>query len=373
MNVPRLYFMTTNQNQNQSNEQNHHHHHHHQLRTSSVPQHHQPAQVRPTRARSSRTVPREAFTSLTVNRSVANIAYEERVRGNERTWAPKITTIENLSSQLRERMGEARAASTWANLSSQYKQFVEFVHGLEVPEGESVEMTTLLLLFLEAKLESGIKKSTAKEYSKGLAQTLRKLGHELSQEALTEYRRALDRQGARVPQDQAAPATRANIEAAMVKLTPDEAMGLMLAWKTCSRIGEIQFLLREHVEHAGTDKWIITFPYHKGDPFRLGTVIVTRLERFNDMFITHVQNLREGQQISSLTTGRASAVLQSISPNLSAHSVKRGALITLLQNRTPLSIIQHMAKHRDLETLLIYLPKREVALSLGIEDATLAL
>ena len=77
--------------------------------------------------------------------------------------------------------------------------------------------------------------------------------------------------------------------------------------------------------------------------------------------------------LSDLTTARASATLGRVSPGLTAHSVKRGALVDLLNAGVPLSLIQVIAKHKDLETLLIYLPKVSVAMALGLHEATRSL
>lgn len=56
-----------------------------------------------------------------------------------------------------------------------------------------------------------------------------------------------------------------------------------------------------------------------------------------------------------LLSTRCAKVLKAIDPEMTAHSVKRGALTALLRAGAPLSVIQVIAKHKDLETLLVYL------------------
>ena len=86
--------------------------------------------------------------------------------------------------------------------------------------------------------------------------------------------------------------------------------------------------------------------------------------------LEHLAALGPRAQVSSLTTERAAAILARVNPTLSAHSVKRGALTTLLRANVPLSIIQTIAKHRDLEMTFLYLPRVEVALHLGLHEAS---
>ena len=66
-------------------------------------------------------------------------------------------------------------------------------------------------------------------------------------------------------------------------------------------------------------------------------------------------------------------MLDRATPGLTAHSVKRGALVRMLLRGVPLAIIQMMAKHKDLETLLQYLPRGDVALAMGIDEGSRAL
>ena len=151
---------------------------------------------------------------------------------------------------------------------------------------------------------------------------------------------------------------------------------MMLARLTCSRIGEMEHLERRHLKPHGPVEdglWEIEFPYHKGDPFRLGTVMTVYLGVWSPRIIRHLDTLRSNQRVTPLTTARAAAVLARVDPTLSAHSVKRGALVALLMAKVPMAVIMAFAKHKDLETLYIYLPRAEVALHLGMHDASRAL
>lgn len=305
---------------------------------------------------------------------VQNVASRRLVGTGLTTQRPPTDIrVSHLEASAEERLGEARASTTWASYSSTFKMFLDFISAIE-PE-DHPDWATLIIWFVEWKIERGDCKqmSTAKQYTKVLVPNLRLLGHPVNQEAIQEYRSALDRQGARVPANQAEPATREDIDRALTKCTESEAIGLILAWLTASRIGEIPYLIRESLENPTLDQWIVEFPYHKGDPFRLGTAQVIRAGKYHTRLRQYWDRLRPNQAMSSLTTDRAAALLASINPKLSAHSVKRGALVTLLRAGVPMPILQHLAKHKDIETLFIYLPRREVALALGYDAATAAL
>ena len=194
---------------------------------------------------------------------------------------------------------------------------------------------------------------------------------------LEEYQRALNRQGGKAPEHQALPAEREDVDGAMEYLAPNEQVGLMTEWKTASRTGEMAFLTRDCfvrtiVETPQGPKivWIVTFPYHKGDPFRLGTAIPVDFGTWEPRIMEHWERLLPGERWTTLTTERLSAVLGQVRPGLTSHSVKRGALVTMLRAGVPLALIQAMAKHKDLETLMVYLPRAEVALALRMWEAT---
>jgi len=115
---------------------------------------------------------------------------------------------------------------------------------------------------------------------------------------------------------------------------------------------------------------VITFPFHKGDPFGLSTVVPVVFGEWEPEIHEWWKALPAGARFTNIDTDRLTAMLRRVNPELSSHSVKRGALLTLLRSGVPMTIIQMIAKHKDLETLLVYLPRDEVALTLGIWEAS---
>lgn len=297
--------------------------------------------------------------------------FGKRVEGTRRSRANIPQLVPNTMVGVEGRLLGARAPSTWAGLQSVWKQFVIFSQANFLADDGGLEHEWKIMLFLQAKLEAGlISVATAWQYSKQLRQISRQLRIVFDEDTVKEFQAALKREGALRPESQALPAELGDIVRALEYLSEGEAVGLILAWVTCSRIGEIQHILKGHIEHLREDLWSVTFPYSKGDPFRLGTTIIAHLGRWNNRVAKHVATLVPGQQVSKLETGRVAAVLGRVHEGLTAHSVKRGALTTLLRQGTPMAILQHLAKHKDLDTLLRYLPRVEVALELGMHEAT---
>ena len=284
-----------------------------------------------------------------------------------------------------DRLLNCRGDTRWKDLQSVWKSYLVWAKvWQDLYESQQLAPTFMVMNFLETKMavvnpQTGRKlaKTSAHRYLKDLRQLHKSQDPpiELDNQTLDAYSAGLDRDGGRAPLHQAHPATRADVEATRQFLTPSEYVGMELARKTASRIGEIAALTATHVSSVeGTDGvWQVTFPYHKGDPFRLGTSITFYPSEGLRRSLEQLKTEHPSTPLSDLTTARASATLGRVSPGLTAHSVKRGALVDLLNAGVPLSLIQVIAKHKDLETLLIYLPKVSVAMALGLHEATRSL
>lgn len=285
---------------------------------------------------------------------------------------------EELQALGQDRLLNCRGNTRWADLQSVWKSFLVWSKvWQDLYPDQQLTHTFMVLNFLECKMavinpKTGrvLGKNSAHRYLKDLRQISKSENREMDDATLDAYSTGLDRDGARVPSHQAPPATRRDIEATADILTHSEYVGMELARVTASRIGEMGPLTNEHVSPVSDDIWQVTFPYHKGDPFRLGTTITFCPSERLRLSLEMLRTMPQGTFLTDLTTARAAAVLARVRTGLTAHSVKRGALVDLLEAGVPLSLIQVIAKHKDLETLLIYLPKVSVAMSMGIHEAT---
>lgn len=308
-----------------------------------------------------------AFQTLMLDRSLGNREVRGRLLHVE---------LDDMRARSETRLLGRRSKSRWDNLSSTFKNFVIWVaEELRGPDLEGINVAWKIVWWVEAKLHAKhVDYPTARKYVKNLVQTSQESGLGVETDVTAAYKASLARDGALRSGSQAPPANKEDVTKSGSLLTPTEYLGMRLSWKTASRIGEIQYLMKEHFANMGGRLWAITFPYHKGDPFRLGTCITVELDESTHRdLVERLKWVPSGVSVTDLTTKRAAAVLNAVRPGLSAHSIKRGALVAMLHAGVPLQLIQIVAKHKDMETLMIYLPRAEVAMSMGLHHATACL
>jgi len=312
------------------------------------------------------------------SRSVATNIMQQSHLGNYETRAviPPLKDVEDMMRSVETLVLARRGQRRQDHLSGLTKQFLVWCQRLP-PETSIFDWGVKIVWFIEAKREAGlISVSTAWKYAGDLKQSLLEGGYPIPDAEVVQAARAsYTRAGAGKPDHQALPATRDDVWKAAERATPLEAIGLKLAWKTASRIGEMEHLRREHVRNLKDHLWEITFPTHKGDPGCLGVACVVDLSKEEDLALheemcRRIRTMNATTKFTDITTARAAALLQAINPELSAHSIKRGALMTCLRAGVPLSVIKVLAKHQDIQTLMLYLPRGEVAMAMGLHEAT---
>lgn len=305
-----------------------------------------------------------AFQHLMLDRALGNREIRGRLLAVE---------VEDMRARSETRLLGRRSKSRWDNLSSTFKGFVIWAAAeLRGADFEGVNVAWKIVWWVEAKLHAKhIEYPSARKYVKNLVQTCQESGLAVEEEVTAAYKESLARDGALKAGRQAPPATKEDVRQTGAYLTPNEYLGMRLGRKTASRIGELKHLLKQHFENLEGRIWAITFPYHKGDPYRLGTCITVELdESLHKDLVERLKWVPDGVSVTDLTTRRAAAVLGSVRPGLTAHSIKRGALVDMLRAGVPLQLIQIIAKHKDMETLMVYLPRAEVAMAMGLHKAT---
>ena len=295
--------------------------------------------------------------------------YADRLMGNREVRVQVPPHPANLRAAVEDRLMGGKSAGRWQQLSGTWKQYMAWCETLS-EDGQELPTEWTIVMWVESKLLDGSLKSRASaiKYCKNLVQSVYMTEQTLDNRVVEEYKKALGKGG--LMPNQAPPANVDDIVAALAYLTESEQIGLIIAWLTASRIDEIQWLRKDHVVRGANGEFLIDFPRHKGDQFKLGTAMPTYAGAWTAKLEAYLDNLPNGAQVSSLTTDRAAAILGRVREGLSAHSVKRGALVVLLRAGVPLSIIQAVAKHKDLSMTLAYLPRMEVALHLGLNEAT---
>ena len=298
----------------------------------------------------------------------------DRTLGNRESRGRRLNVeLDEMRARSETRLLGRRGQSRWENLSSTFKMFVVWAaEVLRGPDFQAINAAWKITWWVEAKIHAKqIELPTARKYVKNLTQSCQELGLPVETEVTAAYKESLARDGALRAGHQAPPAEKTDVTQAASFMTLTEYLGLRLAWKTASRIGEMRHLMKHHFVNVSGRLWAITFPFHKGDPYRLGTCIVVNLDELTHKdLVDRLAWVPDGASVTDLTTTRAAAVLGAVRPGLTAHSIKRGALVTMLRAGVPLQLIQVIAKHKDLETLMVYLPRAEVAMAMGLQNAT---
>ena len=204
-------------------------------------------------------VPRTRMQELFSERVVAN--------GETRVIFP-VTDRAELQQQTEERMLGARGESRWRDVSSRWKQFLAWSvimlnDGVEAP----VSMEWRICNFLEMKMRSlpphRLIPISAVKYGTDLVMVAHRTGNDCDSLTVTEYLQAVRRMGSK-PENQAPPASLEQVTKSLDYLSEAEAVGMMLARLTCSRIGEVEHLECRHLKPHGPveDGHEIKFPSH---------------------------------------------------------------------------------------------------------------
>jgi integrase len=255
------------------------------------------------------------------------------------------------------RLGDARSASTWSDIASVLNQFASFdaanlAHHLTY-ELQPLELR--MMYWVEHKLlaASPIDMSTAVEYYRKLHAAFRLLNGAEST-LLKEYGAALSRNPEAVPEG--ARAMQPNeLQQALAALDDHVAQcQLTVQWVTASRSDDLHRLTWDDVTTNADGS--TTLAWNRGT--KSGT---TKRQDFLpptiDPEIRRYLSNKAGPQPFPLDAAAMTRALRRVldpDPRLTSHSVKKGALTTLLRRGVPLTLVQFKAKHSSLETLQTY-------------------
>jgi hypothetical protein len=242
-----------------------------------------------------------------------------------------------------------------------------------------------------------IKQSTMKQYASGLSSTLSRLGHQTPM--LDLLRSALSASGSTIPTRQAPPASVLQVfvlvNAALRAGSDRLAVGLFLCWKTASRWDDVHHLRKESFLLLTPRRIIIAWGATKSNrrqAFRPDSWTVVdepdpSRAWMMELCLRTIAALRPEQLLlESFTTDKVRKLMrqQTATAELTAHSIKRGAINVLIaaavegRLRDP-RLIPLLAKHKDAlhwfpQTTLGYVDdKVQLALMLGTQHATMLL
>eukprot|EP01064_Diplonema_japonicum_P024589 TRINITY_DN3519_c0_g1_i1.p1 TRINITY_DN3519_c0_g1~~TRINITY_DN3519_c0_g1_i1.p1 ORF type:complete len:271 (-),score=41.07 TRINITY_DN3519_c0_g1_i1:1665-2477(-) len=256
-------------------------------------------------------------------------------------------------------MRSALSEQYWASITSVYRRFLEFRKHWDVPSTPwaIILFVTKLMTLNDLKVQSALQycvniRAAEARYGQGPVQS----------RALRDFERSLRRQGALRPQKQAIPATPIQLRRAMRKTSSVKVRTVLeLAWYGAARCSDVIRLKCKDVTvmpgHIAVN-WSNT----KSDPFRLGITTGVAVSERARLYIG--RTLLEAGPDDLLFEGvkypHVNRAMGKASKGLTAHSIRRGALHTLMRRGAALEELRAVSRHSSTTALMRYLPQAEV-------------
>lgn len=302
-------------------------------------------------------------------------------------------------------MTNQMAKGTWTGYGRTWSDFHTFASQVSLPPCEYTAA-----LFLRRRMLTPYKRgknSVPRHYHVstiyGQSKCLLAIGNRSSTEAgwkagfLSAFNRILVKMGAKIPQTQAQPISKAQVDKVMESKTiPEEQlMAFYLTWKVAGRADDmskaftddteiVEFKRQTYVvvrwrpratEGHGSILTTAGSGCQKNLSHGLGYSCVVACDGYLPRVRAYLR-MRKGLPLSTYSTEQMTTFLKThVSPILSAHSIKRGALQYLLEMGVDLRLIGEMARHAHKMEWLpmatrVYLPSVPLALAIGTQEAT---
>lgn len=275
---------------------------------------------------------------------------------------------------------QSRAEHTWEGYASVIHQFRLFDQRQRSPAWRGCAMANKIVAWItwcmnrqeDARVHQrkGIQKTTALTYLKKLRYMYTRSQHhwtKAGEAILEDYQKSLKRSGAENPTDPAIPIKPEQVKRAIEDTESLVARAQILAmWLTASRTSDVQRLTTSDIELQacpGTrGKLLIIFKWRNGTKGSYGTVHdLVEVDRQTAATIRRALDLAgNGGNPFPLGHAAITCVLRRVEPELSSHSIKKGALTILLQHFPPMHVAEK-AKHRDTTLLRAYVGATEWA------------
>jgi hypothetical protein len=278
--------------------------------------------------------------------------------------------LSDVQADVAERLSQARADSTWGTIASPLNQFRQFA-AVQAEDFQLMSIEEKMTIFIEYKLQQGqIGGTSAQLYLKKFNQAYKLVFGEHSA-ALKEFQAAITRTSE--PPQGAVPASPQDIRNVM-ETARTEAVRIQthLMWLTAARCDDVNRLLKAHITvhpRAADDlnETLVTVAWPSGTkagPRPLADLVVMSPPQAAALQ-TYLNHLPDQCPVCPLRHAAYTRILQNVNPNLTAHSVKKGALIALLQQNHSLADVAFKAKHRSLNLLQTYVGAEMWAIANG--------
>lgn len=272
------------------------------------------------------------------NGATTRTSLESALFGNA---IPKLNgELETIREQVLQTIRQRWAATTTQARNRLYNELLEMA-SLE----PNLPLQTTAALMIQRK---DVTIQTKLTYAKNLHAILRQLNHET--ELLSSYIAGLRAMGAEIPNRQAAPITRQELE--NIVCPTSVRVALMIAWKTASRIDEVAKLKPESIVLSTPSEVIIWFGCHtktsRQRPFMPQLFQVIRGEQTE--FIHN--NLQKAFEEWPTTA----TIARHLPHPYTMHSIKHGAAEALLklagEGKVDINLIPMVLKHASAQKIL---------------------
>ena len=294
--------------------------------------------------------------------------------GRRRAVEPPISKrdVHKVAKGTMHTLGEALAPSTWRGLEATHRRLLQFRTEWWQTTGVELGWDLTVMHWVQRLLMEGdITIPSALEYVLRAQGALKRLGHPVDSQLLRDFTRALRRQGAMRPHRQAVAATEAQVLSALeAEPDRDTQLAIVLAWSGAARVSDV---VRLRVRDVTFEDGFVAVNWSdtKSDPFRLGVTTGLHLTAEWTRRLRDRLTGRPGAEVILDTDYRKLVrALKRVDGELTGHSLRRGALLALLDENVRMDVIRQVSRHSSLDALARYLPAGKLAIARTSAEAS---
>ena len=152
---------------------------------------------------------------------------------------------------------------------------------------------------------------------------------------------------------------------AALELEPDldTQLALVLAWSGAARVSDV---VRLRVRDLSFEDGFVAVNWSdtKSDPFRLGVTTGLHLTaEWTSRLRDRVTGRPEGDTALDTDYRKLVRALKRVDATLTGHSLRRGALLALLEENVQMDVIRQVSRHSSLDALARYLPAGKLTIA----------
>ena len=264
----------------------------------------------------------------------------------------------------------ALAPTYWKTLRRAYDQYTQFRRQWADTAGRMPPHDECAMLWATSQRLGGLSTSSTLQYLNNIAGALRRFeGYPLdSVQVLSDYRRALKRQGALKPKRQAQPATPQDIRRA-IEREPRRLVQLLLGimWRGAARVSDaLRLDVKDVQPDPDNDVVNIRWTQSKSDPFRVGHITgITLQAGLRKILERRLRQAEKRKQTTlfppSVGYRCATKAIKRARATLTTHSLRRGALTHLARKGVPLEEVRLLSRHATVDGVIRYVSAAENA------------